>query len=295
MNESEELYSRKVIEKSEPQHAGFFSEIETCLVHRNYKSEKIQGRSYWLWQLQSSSLNFYVRRSPLGKSSTIYFDARFIELKELLAKIKDIVPPSGGMTPNTKFELFQIKRKFVEGEHDGQAEHEGWKFRFKNKQACDSFLDICEAFASHGIQAAETKASEFNQTPLRTTSKSATIESRVGQAKFRKDLLNYWKGCAVTGCKVERLLRASHIKPWSVASSAERLDAFNGLLLVPNLDALFDDGLISFSKQGRIIISSQLPDTEYSALGIVADMRLRKNNGAHALYLAYHFENIFKQ
>ena len=295
MNKAEIPSTRQAIEKSEPQHTGFFYEIEACLALRNYKSEKVQGRSYWLWRLQGDALSFYVKRSFLGKSSTIFLDARLADLKNLLTKIRNVVPPTGGMTPNSKFELFQIKRRFVAGKHDGQTEHECWKFRFKDKQACNNFLDICEAYATGGVQTAETKGSEFDQIAPRRTSKSAVIESRIGQIKFRKDLLKHWKGCAVTGCKIERLLRASHIKPWSVASSSERLDAFNGLLLVPNLDALFDDGFISFNKQGQIIISSQLPEAEYFALGLEVDMKLRKINGAHVPYLAYHFEHIFKQ
>lgn len=294
MNKAENLSARKATEQSEPQHTGFFYEIEACLALRNYKSQKVLGRSYWLWQLQSGTLNFYVRKSPLGKSSTIYLDAKLSDLKDVLARIKNVVPPEGGMTPNSKFELFQIKRRFFEGKHDAQTEHEAWKFRFKNKEACNSFLDACEAYATGGIQAAEMKASEFDQIAPRTTSKSTVIESRVGQVKFRRDLLKHWKGCSVTGCKIERLLRASHIKPWSLATSTERLDSFNGLLLVPNLDALFDDGLISFDKQGRIIISSQLPESEYATLGLATDMKLRKINGAHASYLAHHFENTFK-
>jgi len=50
----------------------------------------------------------------------------------------------------------------------------------------------------------------------------------------------------VTGLAMSKLLRASHIKPWAAcAADAERLDVYNGLLLAPHLDALFDAGLIS--------------------------------------------------
>ena len=84
------------------------------------------------------------------------------------------------------------------------------------------------------------------------------------------------------------------IKPWNVANPTERLDFFNGLLLVPNLDVLFDGGFISFNKQGHILISSKLREEEYITLGLAADMKLRKINGAHVSYLAYHFEHVFK-
>ena len=40
------------------------------------------------------------------------------------------------------------------------------------------------------------------------------------------------------------ILIASHIKPWRVSNNNERLDVYNGLLLLPNLDKLFDKGYI---------------------------------------------------
>ena len=78
----------------------------------------------------------------------------------------------------------------------------------------------------------------------RTTEAERLIVQRLGQAMFRTALTSYWGGkCCVSGLSMEPLLRASHIKPWAVCDlDRERLDVFNGLLLIPNLDALFDAG-----------------------------------------------------
>jgi predicted restriction endonuclease len=70
--------------------------------------------------------------------------------------------------------------------------------------------------------------------------------------------MNYWGGCAVVGCTASSVLRASHIKPWSKSSDQERLDAANGLLLTANLDALFNDGLITFEADGNMLVSDRL-------------------------------------
>ena len=75
------------------------------------------------------------------------------------------------------------------------------------------------------------------------TEKKNLVSTRIGQGQFRKDLIDYWKGCAATGYRNSRLLIASHIKPWRLADHQERLDPYNGLLLVPNLDKAFDLGL----------------------------------------------------
>ena len=64
------------------------------------------------------------------------------------------------------------------------------------------------------------------------------------------------------------LLRASHIKPWRAASGAERLDKFNGLLLTPNLDLAFDQGLISFDDHGQILLGEDLDPDSARALNI---------------------------
>ncbi|MEN1607042.1 HNH endonuclease signature motif containing protein, partial [Pseudomonas aeruginosa] len=95
-------------------------------------------------------------------------------------------------------------------------------------------------------------------------------------------------GCAVTDCSVPELLRASHIKPWRAASPAERLDPFNGLLLTPNLDLAFDQGLISFDDQGQILIGEDLDPDSARALNITPELRLRQIEPRHSPYLAGH-------
>jgi hypothetical protein len=94
---------------------------------------------------------------------------------------------------------------------------------------------------------------------LKETDRETLILARIGQGRFREKLVSLWQGCAVTGCRRIEVLRASHIKAWKhCASHTERLDAFNGLLLIPNLDALFDKALISFDVKGQIQISKRL-------------------------------------
>ena len=45
------------------------------------------------------------------------------------------------------------------------------------------------------------------------TEKTALVNARVGQGKYRTNLINYWEGCALTGYADVRFLVASHIKP----------------------------------------------------------------------------------
>lgn len=129
-----------------------------------------------------------------------------------------------------------------------------------------------------------------NRIPV--TEKSTLISTRIGQGQFRKSLIEYWKGCSVTQHQNTRILIASHIKPWSKSEQAERLDPFNGLLLLPNLDKVFDLGYITFDVSGKIKISAQLENA--AGLGIQPDMIVNLTVRHHE-FMAYHrdvqFEN----
>lgn len=122
------------------------------------------------------------------------------------------------------------------------------------------------------------------------TDKASFIKSRVGQGEFRKGLLKYWKGCAVTRYKTPSMLIASHIKPWRDSNNQERLDTYNGLLLTPNLDKAFDKGLISFDSNGKILVCNIFVSPKM--LGIEPDMNI-KFDKAHRRYLEYHRHVVF--
>lgn len=100
------------------------------------------------------------------------------------------------------------------------------------------------------------------------TEKQELLKSRVGQGRFRSLVIRLRHNCYVTGISDTRFLRASHIKSWQVSNNRERLDPFNGLLLSPNYDHLFDRGLISFKDDGRILLSPKLPTSIVTVLGI---------------------------
>lgn len=131
---------------------------------------------------------------------------------------------------------------------------------------------------------------------IEATEKEALVNARVGQGLFRQLVLQSWgNACAVTGSSVLYAIRASHIKPWRNANDDERLDPFNGLPLVANLDALFDAGLITFDDDGTLLVSKELEKTECLIFGLV-EQSLRKAppNESHE-YLEYHRHNIFRE
>ena len=123
---------------------------------------------------------------------------------------------------------------------------------------------------------------------LKDTEKKAIVLSRIGQGTFRKELINYWGCCSVSGITSTWILIASHIKPWRVSNNNERLDVYNGLLLLPNLDKLFDKGYISFKTNGQVIYSKYLSMDDKKTLHLTDDLKLSKVSPNHIPYLKYH-------
>jgi hypothetical protein len=129
---------------------------------------------------------------------------------------------------------------------------------------------------------------------LNETTRLSLINARKGQGRFRDDLEQRWENaCAVLGCAILTILRASHVKPWRQSSHAERLDPANGLLLTAHLDALFDGGLISFRDDGRMLVSNELPRRDRSAFQLPSSLR-KKPTQSEKKYLAYHRKHCFK-
>ncbi|SEL22094.1 HNH endonuclease [Ruminococcus albus] len=117
------------------------------------------------------------------------------------------------------------------------------------------------------------------------------VKQRVNQGVFREQILERFHcKCALCSVSNASFLIASHIKPWSKSDPNEKLSIFNGLLLCPNHDKLFDKGYISFSDNGQIMISNQLSDTDKLFLNVNDKMRIPDEFICEEMkvYLHYH-------
>jgi putative restriction endonuclease len=147
-------------------------------------------------------------------------------------------------------------------------------------------------------QAAEhyaTEIAKLDANPPSTTEVLALVKQRRGQDLFRAALMDYWGGaCAVTGIAIPELLRASHAKPWAKCDSdQERLNVFNGFLLCAHLDALFDQGLMTFDDQGTPIYSAKLDAETRSKLSLNPGLKLRWITAQHTPFLSWHRQHVF--
>ena len=135
---------------------------------------------------------------------------------------------------------------------------------------------------------------------LEALTRDQLIKARVGQGRYRADLLaDCGSLCPMTGIDAPELLVASHIKPWRSADNSERLDPQNGLVLSPLWDKLFDQGFITFDDRGHVMVSRELDAQTMKIIGLVDGTYYDKlpiiggKNGSRRKYMAYHRDNVF--
>lgn len=79
-----------------------------------------------------------------------------------------------------------------------------------------------------------------------------------------------------------------------VSSNKERLSVDNGLLLSATYDRLFDSGLITFDRQGKIFLSSFIGEENVKRLNLSKGLRFDLGiSGNMGEYLDYHNDVLF--
>ena len=184
-------------------------------------------------------------------------------------------------------QILKFKELFYSFEDLADRDNRGHRMYFRSWQWYTDFLETLEDIQNDVIN--DLSEIENDKTKNLTTKKILT-DARVGQGKYKRELIDLWESCSLSGYSKKSLLIGSHIKPWSKCENDfEKLDKYNGFLLTPNLDKLFDKGLISFENNGKIIISNRLTkdDEKYFNLNIYSEINLFKEN---IKYLEFHRE-----
>lgn len=122
------------------------------------------------------------------------------------------------------------------------------------------------AFASDGTTY-EKIVAELASNPSSAADIMRMVKTRgIAQSLFRDALLKaYHRRCAFTDISFPSVLEACHIVPWAICKPEERLDVRNGLLLNSVHHKLFDDGLVTVTKDYRIwYIDPELKDRQYT-------------------------------
>jgi predicted restriction endonuclease len=170
-------------------------------------------------------------------------------------------------------------------------------FKEQNKRGKSMYSSALKAYIDYRRQESSEEVEHdiraiLDDKAFSETEKATYVSARIGQGKYRGDLIEYWGRCALTGFRNVRFLVASHIKPWRSSDHKERLDPYNGLLLLPNIDKAFDLGYISFANKGKIIVSEHLEEPH--KLCITRDMRVKLED-RHLEYMEFHRDVVFER
>lgn len=173
-------------------------------------------------------------------------------------------------------------------------------FKKKDSTGNKMYSNALKQYQSFIKSTKENKAKNLvdevkNDAILKTTEKETIIKARIGQGDFRKSLIEKYNGkCIVTGINDSRLLIASHIKPWSVSNNQERIDVENGFLLSPLYDKMFDLGLMTFTNEGQIKLSSTIKQNSKIIMNIDTEKFYELNVSSRLKdNLDYHRDVIF--
>jgi putative restriction endonuclease len=142
------------------------------------------------------------------------------------------------------------------------------------------------------------------------TEKLVERKIRLAQHRFARAVLqNCGHSCVFCGFapltipERSSLLRASHIKPWAVSNSQERVDVRNGLIACPTHDVAFDRGYLTIGDNLGIHLAAVLQRSITQDRGVrqyfgdiihTTVLLPPKSKAPSPSYLAYHREHIFK-
>lgn len=120
--------------------------------------------------------------------------------------------------------------------------------------------------------------------------------ARNGQGKYREKLLEQCHFCPFTMISDERLLIASHIKPWAASNEKEKIDPNNGYILSPLYDKLFDKGYITFTNNRHVILSEFISKYTWKQIGLQNNKFIKElpMNDKRINYLKFHHDSVFK-
>ena len=222
----------------------------------------------------------------------------------------------GLAVPGVKGKPFQEVLKVKRFNKEGEGEFENYCAQFtilplKNEKISREWLQflkqnpspICEytpqvwsdfVTQGHNIVADDNVLEITYNDGIYATEKERSVKVRIVQGKFREGVIKRDLDCQLCHINIHELLIASHIKPWAKCVPREQIDLNNGTLFCVTHDSLFDKGYISFSDDGKILISHLISQEMYEKLQININIKINLNKQQKE-YMKFHRENIYKR
>ena len=158
------------------------------------------------------------------------------------------------------------------------------------------FIDYKNDIVKYETPLAKKEEEKIVNSNMSNKKKENLIQARSGQGEYRRKLLEECQYCPFTLVNDERLLIASHIKPWAVSNDKEKVDPKNGFALTPTYDKLFDGGFMTFNDDKTIEVSPWISPMNQKRLNIYSGMKVAKLqiDAERSSYLEYHKKHVYK-
>ncbi len=180
--------------------------------------------------------------------------------------------------------------------------HADWeRLAFESEQRLNELMEIGEEPVKPNALPTPRRIQFPDSVPDGPNDSMRTLRVRTVQGFFRKAVLAaYQCRCCITGNPVPEMLIASHILPWSEFPE-NRIDPSNGLCLAAHFDKAFDQGLITFDDDMRLVISAELrgylPNDALVREFIPmekAELRMPEKFRPNEDFMRHHREKIFR-
>lgn len=148
----------------------------------------------------------------------------------------------------------------------------------------------------------KTFSNDILKLPIGPTESIRTQKVRLAQGFFRRTVLAAYLGrCCISDIPIPEFLIASHILPWALFPE-QRINPCNGLCLSRLHDTAFDEGLITFDEDYRLVLSRRLKDylpNESLQVNFSSyegkSLRMPEKFFPEIKFLAHHREHIFQK
>jgi len=280
-------------------------------MHISFKSLQF-GQSYErpflakLWGYQSFHAISKGVITPAGTNFIIFFVTK--DKQEALTQYNDYI--DGNMLFWEGEEKHSSDKRVIEAKKNGdeiqlfyrEVHHTSFVYFGKisltdyqlSENAPSEFVFRINALSSEVDAFKEVREHAAEYKTLAVTEQEQVVISRLGQGNFRRNVIRLWGSCSVTGLQNVSLLRASHIKPWKDSNNNERLTPYNGLLLIPDYDFLFDRGYIAFKNNGNVLVSPRLSPFARKVFDVSDNLQLRRVFPENREYLEFHRSEVFE-
>ncbi len=182
----------------------------------------------------------------------------------------------------------QIKKDYPECEIVDKSEIRDLNYKIWFNKKRNKFYELSISKGSYGELKKEVYGDNKKFEDQLRVRQEHNVRNSKYQKYFKEKLKIIWNNeCPITQISDIKLLIGAHIKPFAKCNPSEAFDEFNGILLSPNIDLVFELGYVSFTDDGKVLLSNEIDKVLLNKLGINEKQRI-KFQEHHAKYLGWH-------